>query len=40
MATAARGEGRPDAVQRLADLVEHVGAGGRPADFARGRPTP
>lgn len=33
MAAAARGEGRPDAVERLADLVEHIAAGGRPADY-------
>ncbi len=33
MAAAAKGEGRPDAVGRLADLVEHIAAGGKPADF-------
>jgi len=34
MAAAAKGEGRPDAVTRLADLVEHIAAGGKPGDFA------
>ncbi|MBS1168980.1 MAG: murG [Proteobacteria bacterium] len=34
MATAAKGEGRPDAVERLADLVEFIASGGKPADFA------
>ena len=34
MAAAARGEGRPDAVERLADLVEFIASGGKPADFA------
>lgn len=33
MAAAAKGEGRPDAVTRLADLVEHIAAGGKPGDF-------
>lgn len=33
MAAAAHAEGRPDAVRRLADLVEHIGAGGKPQDF-------
>ena len=34
MASAARAQGRPDAVRRLADLVEHVAAGGKPNAFA------
>ena len=34
MAAAAKGEGRPDAVERLADLVEFIASGGKPADFA------
>jgi UDP-N-acetylglucosamine--N-acetylmuramyl-(pentapeptide) pyrophosphoryl-undecaprenol N-acetylglucosamine transferase len=34
MAGAARAQGRPDAVRRLADLVEHVAAGGKPNAFA------
>lgn len=33
MAEKARGMGRPDAVARLADLVEHVAGGGKPQDF-------
>ena len=33
MAAAAKGEGRPDAVERLADLVEFIASGGKPADF-------
>ena len=34
MAAAASGEGRPDAVERLADLVEFIASGGKPADFS------
>jgi UDP-N-acetylglucosamine--N-acetylmuramyl-(pentapeptide) pyrophosphoryl-undecaprenol N-acetylglucosamine transferase len=33
MAAAARAAGRPDAVWRLADLVEHIADGGRPGAF-------
>lgn len=33
MAAAARGEGHPDAVRRLADFALHIAAGGTPADF-------
>lgn len=36
-AAAARSAGRPDAVLRLADLVEHIAGGGRVADFSQGR---
>ncbi|WP_237155348.1 undecaprenyldiphospho-muramoylpentapeptide beta-N-acetylglucosaminyltransferase [Oryzibacter oryziterrae] len=35
MAAAAKAEGRPDAVRRLADLVEHIAKGGKPADTSR-----
>ncbi|WP_181702539.1 undecaprenyldiphospho-muramoylpentapeptide beta-N-acetylglucosaminyltransferase [Chthonobacter albigriseus] len=35
MAEAAKALGRPDAVSRLADLVEFIGAGGKPADFSK-----
>ncbi|PIP00567.1 undecaprenyldiphospho-muramoylpentapeptide beta-N-acetylglucosaminyltransferase [Pleomorphomonas carboxyditropha] len=34
MAAAAKSEGRPDAVERLADLVAFIASGGKPADFA------
>jgi UDP-N-acetylglucosamine--N-acetylmuramyl-(pentapeptide) pyrophosphoryl-undecaprenol N-acetylglucosamine transferase len=34
MAAAAKSEGRPDAVERLADFVEFIASGGKPADFA------
>ncbi len=34
MAAAAKSEGRPDAVERLADLVEFIASGGKAADFA------
>lgn len=40
MASAAAGQGRPDAVRRLADLAEHVGAGGTPANYIQGRTSP
>lgn len=40
MASAAAGQGRPDAVRRLADLAEHVGAGGTPATSIQGRTSP
>ncbi|WP_181707330.1 undecaprenyldiphospho-muramoylpentapeptide beta-N-acetylglucosaminyltransferase [Chthonobacter rhizosphaerae] len=36
MAEKAKAMGRPDAVARLADLVEHVASGGKPADFKSG----
>lgn len=35
-AAAARAQGRPDAVERLADLVEHVANGGTAQDFDKG----
>ncbi len=35
MADAARGEGRPDAVKRLADLVERIASGASPASTSR-----
>lgn len=35
-ADAARAQGRPDAVERLADLVEHVAAGGTARNFDKG----
>ncbi|AXS41333.1 undecaprenyldiphospho-muramoylpentapeptide beta-N-acetylglucosaminyltransferase [Breoghania sp. L-A4] len=35
-AMAARAQGRPDAVERLADLVEHVAQGGSARDFDKG----
>ncbi len=40
MASAAAAQGRPDAVKRLADLAEHVAAGGTPQSFRQGPSSP